>query len=119
MKWKKGYGILSGIEKDLNSYRGELGPLEGLVNCIEILSPVLGQTSASLVAASDNDSDMTYLDLQKHQLNTRYTSLVLLSSLFGVESNLLPFQPKPPCVKAQEDSLHRQLKFLQNLNQGK
>jgi hypothetical protein len=37
MEWKKGDGILSGIEKDLNLNRGELGPPEGLVNCIEIL----------------------------------------------------------------------------------
>lgn len=76
---------MSGLEKDLNSYRGRVRAAGRTRYCIEILIPVLGQTSASLVAASDNDSDMTYsyLDLQKHQLNTRYTSLVLLSSLFG------------------------------------
>lgn len=44
MQWIKGGGYILCLENDLNSYRGELGSLVGIVNCIEALTPSLQPT---------------------------------------------------------------------------
>lgn len=67
-QWIKGGFYIPGLEKDLNSYRGELGSLVGIVNCIEALLPIIPQSQAAIKVASDNDSTVDCLRLQKYHL---------------------------------------------------
>ena len=52
-EWIKGGGALPGMPEDLHSYRGELGSLVGIANCLEALRPVLPSTGVGIVSASD------------------------------------------------------------------
>ena len=64
----KGGGYIPGREEDLNSYRGELGSLVGIVNCLEALQPLLTQASKGIITASDNDSAVDCLWMRRHQI---------------------------------------------------
>lgn len=114
-QWIKGGGYIPGLEKDLNSYRGELGSLVGIVNCIEALAPLIPQNQAAITVASDNDSAVDCLWLQKYHLKASTTSLDLISSLIDLWESV-PFSPIPTKVKGHADQLHRPLTFLEHLN---
>lgn len=84
-QWIKGGGYICGLEKDLNSsYRGELGSLVGIVNCIEALLPLLPPSQAALTVASDIDSAVDCLRLHKYHLKASLSSLDLISSLIDL-----------------------------------
>lgn len=111
----KGGGYIPGLEKDLNSYRGELGSLVGIVNCIEALTPILQPTQVSITTASGNDSAVECLLLQRYHLKSSTTSVDLISSLLELWEEV-PYTPKPTKVKGHADELHRPLTFLEHLN---
>jgi hypothetical protein len=115
MQWIKGGGYIPGLEKDLNSYRGEIGSLVGIVNCIEALTPLLQPTQASIISASDNDSAVECLHLKRFHLKSSTTSVDLISSLIELWEEV-PYSPQPTKVKGHADELHRPLTFLEHLN---
>lgn len=74
------------LEKDLNSYRGELDSLVDIVNCIEALLPLLQHFTASLITVSDNDSAVDCLWCQRYHLKASTSSVDLISSLVPLHS---------------------------------
>lgn len=115
MQWIKGGGYIPGLEKDLNSYRGELGSLVGIVNCLEALTPLLQPTQASIISASDHDSAVECLSLKCYCLKSSTTSVDLISSLLELWEEV-PCSPQPTKVKGHADELHPLLTFLEHLN---
>lgn len=114
-QWIKGGGYIPGLEKDLNSYRGELGSLVRIINCLKALLPLLRQSSARIVTASDNDSAVDCLKLQRYHLKASTSSIDLISSLIELWE-AIPFTPSLTRVKGHADQLHRPLTFLEQLN---
>ena len=114
-QWIKEGGYIPGLEKDKNSYRGELGSLVGIINCIEGLLPLLQQSNASITTASDNDSAVDCLQLKRFHLKASTTSVDLISSLIELWESV-PFTPSPTKVKCHADQLRRPLTFLEHLN---
>lgn len=41
-QWIKGGGVVPGLNRDKNSYRGEVASLTGIANCLVALTPSLG-----------------------------------------------------------------------------
>ncbi|GFH56595.1 predicted protein [Chaetoceros tenuissimus] len=83
-QWIKGGGYIPGLEKDLNSYCGELGSLMGILNCIEALLLIIPYSQAVIKVASDNDSAVDCLWLQKYHLKASTASLDMISSLIDL-----------------------------------
>ncbi|GFH55416.1 hypothetical protein CTEN210_11892, partial [Chaetoceros tenuissimus] len=52
-QWIKGGGVVPGLNRDKNSYRGEVASLTGIATCLVALAPSLGRATSSIVVASD------------------------------------------------------------------
>ena len=114
-EWIKGGGYIPGREEDLNSYRGELGSLVGIVNCLEALQPLLTQSSNGIITASDNDSAVDCLWMRRHHIKASTKCFDLISSLIELWE-IVPFHPIPTKVKGHADELTRSLSQLEKLN---
>ena len=73
------------------------------------------KTQSAITVASDNDSAVDCLWLQKYHLKASTASLDLISSLIDLWESV-PLSPIPTKVKGHADQLHRPLTFLEHLN---
>ena len=114
-EWIKGGGFVPGRQEDLNSYRGELGSLVGIVNCLEALFSILDCSSHGIITASDNVSAVDCLTLKRHNIKSSTKCIDLVTSLIELWEKV-PFDPIPKKVKGHADTLHRSLTPLERLN---